>query len=524
MTFRTTRARTVRAVALLGTAAILGAVVPTALAAPAFATTTIPYQFISKTYTEGLGRAPDQSGWTTEVNYFAANGCSASTLAYQINRVLTSSEFTGLGYENAGLVEVAYRTVFNREPDSGGFASWLGNLNGGMSYSTLLGDFEATGEFSTLASTICSTTEQGFGNDPAIALNPTGTGYTGNEAGLQSALNAAGSGGTVYLAQRATISLTSTLTIPAGVTLTTTGAPGVQTYAEMGRLSRAPGWTGGMGSGESVSILGGAKVNHVWIDGDRTVESSYDRNRFNIRLYGGTNTQLEYDRIGNTAGATNIELEGAAGGYTCTSAYLEYDLFDAYSSQHGSGLWSDGISDGCENSTVEHNAVVDASDVGIILFHGSPAQASVVEYNTVIQAGHGAFALLGMDPSTGATANNSFSGAVMENNTIWTAPTAVSTFGITDGTYAWFGTSAPIGTGALVENNTAGSLGVTSETGIDVSGMLSTTVSGNALNWTAGTDPNSSCPSHNIGASVTAGYASGSIQTPYTDTLYTTCV
>jgi len=109
------------------------------------------------------------------------------------------------------------------------------------------------------------------------------------------------------------------------------------------------------------------------------------------------------------------------------------------------------------------------------------------------------------------------------NNTIWTAPTAISTFGISDGTYAWFGTTAVIGYGTVISGNTAGGLNVYSETGIDVSGMVLTTVNGNTLNWSAAKDPQSSCPEYNVGASVTAGFASGSIQA-YTDTLYSSCI
>lgn len=491
--------------------------------APAYATSFVPYQFIAKTYTEGLGRAPDQSGWSAEASYFTSQGCSASTLAGQANTILTSSEFNGLGYSNPALVEVAYRTLLNREPDPSGYANWLATLNGGTSFASMLTTFEGSAEFAMLAGTICSTSDYGFGTTPALSLSPTGSGYTGSEAGLQSLLNAAASGATVYLARRATIALTATLTIPAGVTLATTGAPGVQTYAEMGRLARQPGWTG-----ESVSVQAGATLTHVWVDGDRPIESSFNANRFNIRTYGGSGTTISYDRIGNTAGATNLELHGAKNGTPCSNTVITYNLVDAYSSQHGSSL-SDGISDGCEGSSVTHNSVLDASDVGIILFGGTSAvaQQSQVTNNTVIQAGHGSFALLGVDPSTGEPTGStiSFNGSTMSNNTIWTSPTGgISTFGITDGTYAWFGGTAAIGTNSIVENNTAGSLSVYSNTGIDISGMLNTTVTGNTLNWVSAQDPTgTTCPKWNIGASVSSGWASG-IFPGYTDAVYSSCV
>ena len=38
----------------------------------------IPAQFVAKTYTEALGRAPGQDGWRRAIAYFAQAGCSAA--------------------------------------------------------------------------------------------------------------------------------------------------------------------------------------------------------------------------------------------------------------------------------------------------------------------------------------------------------------------------------------------------------------------------------------------------------------
>jgi hypothetical protein len=40
----------------------------------------------------------------------------------------------------------------------------------------------------------------------------------------------------------------------------------------------------------------------------------------------------------------------------------------AYSSIHANQQWTDGLSIGCENSLVAGNQVVDATDVGIVIF------------------------------------------------------------------------------------------------------------------------------------------------------------
>lgn len=499
----------------------------------AAAATFVPYQFIAKTYTEGLGRAPDQTGWGAEIGDFQANGCSAQVLATEANRILESPEFTNLNYSNAAEVEVAYRTLLNREPGAADVNFYLANMNNGvLTWAQLLTAFEASPEFTSLAATICSKPDYGFGTGAPVSLFPSGTGYTGSEAGLQSLLNGTPSGGTVYLTQRALVPLTSTLVIPAGVTLTTyqlVPPLGNQNYAEMGRLARQPGW-----SGESVHITGGANLNHVWVDGDRMREASYDRERFNIVVYGGFGTTVQDNRIGDTAGATDMELVGGAAGYPCYGTVVDHNLIDAYTSVHDAKTPSDGISDACEGSQVTDNGVVDASDVGIILFGSTTdvPQASTVSGNYVIQAGHGANALLAMDPSTGKTGPvpYPFQGASFQGNTIWTSPTAISTFGIMDGTYPAFGTVATLGTGASITNNTSGGYSVTGNSGIAVSGMLNTTVTGNTIAWNGAQDPtNPKCPMAAVGAWVTppphtSVYVSGTIQQPYVDQPYDKCI
>lgn len=481
----------------------------------------VPYQFISKSYTESLGRAPTQKEWSAQARYFQKNGCSAATLAVQLNKVLGSSEFTHLGYTPAQEAEVAYRTVLNREPDPSGFANMVSQLSGGTSWSTVVAGAEQSPEFAALARTICTTKNYGFGTTAPISY-ASGPGYSGDEAGLQALLDATAAGGTVSLARGAVIPIVQTLTIPSGVTLTTTGRPARQAYAAMGRLSRQPGW-----EGESVGLTAGSTLTNVWVDGDRTREAKFAAQRFNIILHGGDSV-ISNDRIGNTAGATNMQLDGFEHGVPYCSAVVSGNLIDAYTSQHANQLWSDGISDGCENSTITKNEVIDASDVGIILFatfSDTLVQKSQVTDNTVIQAGNGAFALLGVDPSTGQPAGSTrlFGGSLVADNTIWTAPTAISTFGITVGTYAWFGVGSAIGTGSTVRGNTSGTLSVAAETAIDVSGILNTTVVKNKIRWLQSDDPRSACPQHQVGASVSSGYASGTIQ-PYTDALYSLCV
>lgn len=506
--------------AVVAAVGLAGAVIAPVAAS---ATTIVPYQFFSKLYSEGLGRAIDQTAWKSLETSFTSSGCTSSALTTQINSILSSTEFNGLAYSNAAKVEVAYRTVLNREPDSTGYTYWKAQLDGGATYASVLSSLEASTEFSTLATSICSNVTYGWGGGAPVSLSASGSGYSGSESGLQSLLNSTAAGGTVLLQARGLVPLTSTLTIPAGVTLATTGTPSVAKYAELGRLARQPGFTG-----PAINLMSGAKLTHVWIIGDRELETSYDRLRFNANFKGSTSgTQFTDNRVSNTAGASSLTLDGASGGYTCTGAVVSNNVIDEYSTIHGNQLWADGISNGCQSATITNNTILDPTDVGIIAFGGSTtaAQTSDIENNIVIQSGNASFALISVDASTNQADGTtlSFSGSKLSNNTIWTSPTTTSTFGIAVGTHPWFGNTAAIGTGASVTGNTSGSLSVHAETGIVVSGMLSVNVTGNTVTWSSGDSSLTTCPFHSVGAEVTQGYASGTIQT-YTNDTYSHCV
>jgi hypothetical protein len=103
--------------------------IPAAVLAFAFflpvqnASAAVPGQYIAKLYTEGLGRAPDPSGWFWRNLYFAQQGCNVTTLYNQAVEVFTSAEFRGLGYDNAEKILAIYRGVLSREPDPSGFNS-----------------------------------------------------------------------------------------------------------------------------------------------------------------------------------------------------------------------------------------------------------------------------------------------------------------------------------------------------------------------------------------------------------------
>ena len=250
------------AIVVAGVAGIQGLTVVPAAAS----TTAIPYQFIAKVYSEGLGRAPDQAAWASTESYYQANGCDATTLKYIARLALDSAEFYNLGYSNPALVLVAYRTILNREVDTTGYVGSLSALNGGTTWLQLIDMIFASSEFSGLANTICrtSTPDYNFGTTPATTIEPGATGLVGTQAQLQALLNATASGGTVTLAQRAVVRVNSSLTIPSGVTLTTAGSPGPARYAEQGRIVRDNVWP--TFAAPAVVLQAGAKLSYVWVD------------------------------------------------------------------------------------------------------------------------------------------------------------------------------------------------------------------------------------------------------------------
>ncbi|WP_456696872.1 hypothetical protein [Aeromicrobium sp. P5_D10] len=494
----------------------VGALLQVSTSTPAQAAGFIPHQYIAKQYTEGLGRAPDQAGWTTWSNYLDTNGCSVTTLKNVSSGILGSPEFNALGYSNEAKVEVAFRAILNREPDAGGFATFNGQT---MSY--MITHLTASAEFATLAGTICSVPGYKFGTNPPVSINPSGAGYIGNQAGLQALLNAAAPGSTVALAKRSMVSLTSTLTIPAGVTLTTTGNPNPSNYADMGRLARSTNW-----AGVSVKVMGGAHLQHVWVDGARLRESVYDRERMNIEVAPGNGSSVRYVRSGNPSGATTLLVKGSTATANCSGTLVSNNLFDGYSASNNGIAETDGVSNGCESAQIFNNHFVDLTDVAVILF-GFPTttQASQVYGNTIVQAGNPSNAALSLDGTTSTwpstTTPVSFVGAAIHDNLIWNSPNVPSTLGIAVGTYALFGPGTK-GSGGSITNNTSGSLHVIAETGIAISGHLNVTVTGNTLGWQAGVNPTGNCPQHAVGASVAAGYASGTFQT-WTDATYSQC-
>lgn len=473
-------------------------------------------QYIAKMYTEALGRIPDQGGWINAINTFASQGCNASTLRSFGTNIYTSTEFNNLGYDNAAKLLTLYRGALNREPFATDFNNNLTLLNTGTSWTTMVNNFFFGTEFNGKVITMCNTANYGFSGSP-IQPPLSSTGYQGGQSGLQTLINSTPSGGTVWLAQKAVIWLNQPLIIKAGVTLATTGNPNAKHYALQARLVRNTNFQDAM-----VRMLPGSKLKSVWVDGQRN-NLGFSFESINIQMRGGSGSAVTNCRIGNPAGGTNLKAFGTGEGFPCSSATMSNNLIDAYTSSHLNSLWADGITNACDNAMIENNEIVDASDVAIVVFGAPPAtQTSIVQNNRILNVGNSSYGGLGFDGWKDRGVTVDFTGAVIQNNTIWSGPSVHYDIGLAVGTRPWFGNSTDIGTGAKMINNTSGASKINVNTGIAVSGMLNATVTGNTLDVTLLNV--SSCPTAAIVAALSAGWASGTIQGPFANADISACV
>jgi|GEM_PF-889077 len=470
-------------IGLLGTTLLTAGVVPVA-APPAGAATrssraaassqptgsgqvVVPYQFVAKTYTELLGRAPTPAEWSAAVGYFRSAGCSTGTLRQFGDRVVGSkayrSDYPPGPAEAGAVVLTLYRFVLNREPDPTGYVENRDLLAArAATVRQEADDLFATAEFADLTEpAICSQSNPNYyfgqpGNwtgFPAIQTPALGSpGPDTTEAALQEQLDlrALAGGGQVVLPARQVVGLTTTLVVPGNVTLTTAGDPDPDRYAEMARLVRVDGFgpTPGASGDELVELQPRAKLEHVWVDGQRHAPDPNTFTVFNIRILGGAGTTVQDDRIGSPYGASNLEDDSTdsnvPGATACSANVISDNLVDGYGSTHevipGSldHPESDGFGVYCPDATVSHNDLVDISDTAVALFDGSSflattqPQRSRVADNTVVSAGNSYSFGVATDPSyslhQGTTpggdppgvTTRSFAGTVITGNQFWT--------------------------------------------------------------------------------------------------------
>jgi len=459
---------------------------------------------------------PDAGGWTGLLNYYGSAGCTVDTVRAQVRAFYTSPEFMSRPYDSAARVLALYRGPLNREPDQGGLDTWTAQLNNGaLTWPQVVESIVTSAELTNLVPVICTSsplsTSYYYGTQPAPTLPVSGGGFGGGTGQqLQAALNATPPGGRVVLAQKAVVRLIQTLVIPPGVTLTTNGAPGPTAYATQGRLVRSSLFAGPM-----VDMESGGRLDSVWVDGQRGIFTNYQYEALDVRTLGGSGTTVTNSKLSNSAGWSTLQALGSFEDHPCASVAVTGNLITAYSSDHHykegiRGRWTDGLSIACENARIESNAVIDATDVGIVMFRSTPAnQASVVRNNQVLSAGNSGYGALGVDAGVDRGVTPTFNGATVSGNAFWTAPRTHFDIGLAVGVRPWFALRADPGTGVTVSGNTTNGLLASVRTGIAVSGMFNATVQANNLQVALTAEGR--CPLVNFGIDAD-GFASGSFQ------------
>jgi hypothetical protein len=230
---------------------------------------------------------------------------------------------------------------------------------------------------------------------------------------------------------------------------------------------------------------------------------------------GGVGTAVSGSKISNSMGWTSLLALGSFEGWPCQSTTIEGNVITAYSSEHlqfdGKGPWTDGLSVACEHATVQNNAIIDATDVGIVLFRsGSATQASMVRNNLILSAGNSAYGALVVDGLLDQGVTHDFTGTTLTGNAFWTGPNTHFDLGMSIGTRPWFGNRSDAGTGATVTNNTTNGLTAIVGTGIALSGMYNATVQGNSL--TLSVRAVSSCPHVKLAIDADGYAAGGNVQ------------
>ncbi|SFP88233.1 protein of unknown function [Butyrivibrio proteoclasticus] len=103
--------------------------------------------FVSRMYTVALSRSYDESGlkdWTSQLKNGTNDGAGIA------QGFIESTEFVNRNLSNEQYLDVLYHTFFDRDPDEGGYQSWLAQLNNGTSRRFVLAGFVNSEEFTNL--------------------------------------------------------------------------------------------------------------------------------------------------------------------------------------------------------------------------------------------------------------------------------------------------------------------------------------------------------------------------------------
>jgi hypothetical protein len=412
---------------------------------------SLPSQFIAKTYTEALGRAPDGTGWWDWHNYFDVNGKNINTLKAFAKIVFTSQEYKGINYDNGDKVITLYRTLLCREPDLAGFTGIKALLDGGTPIETVVESFcDPNGEMKYLLPGIWS----GGGYNGAASgdfpgslprtfvqapTKPTDTYLVGSNivwgSDLQYIIDHV-SEHVIMLGQRAVIKVDKTIVLKNGKTLCTYSNPSNPLtrykYVQFARLVRTTNFdvTGSKQASVYIPVIQvqtGSRLEHVFVDGGMSWHK-YDGaiSNIQVRTVDGSQAEIFECRSSNVQSGSGMDIEEYWSGPNYTpDIRITNNLIACYETGHNNTN-ADGITCKMGNCTIQGNQVVDATDVCIVLQNVGPLstsnQGSHVFNNTVVNAGKSAIACFCYDGITHANKTSatelSFNNARIDHNLV----------------------------------------------------------------------------------------------------------
>ena len=106
--------------------------------------------FTERFYTLVLSRQPDVGGFNTWVSGLSAGTLSGSDIA---KAFFLSAEYLGRNTSDSDFVDTCYQAFFGRAADAAGKQGWLAVLSGGQNREAVLNGFSGSAEFAILAST-----------------------------------------------------------------------------------------------------------------------------------------------------------------------------------------------------------------------------------------------------------------------------------------------------------------------------------------------------------------------------------
>lgn len=121
------------------------------------------YSLVTHYYQSILRRAPDAAG----KSYWDGEAARAQSLGVNVNEAwyamagtfYASPEYLAFGRDDTGYVTDLFNTFFNRAPDAGGLAYWVGQIQQGMPRDVVLVSFMFSPEFMNFTQAIFGTTQ-----------------------------------------------------------------------------------------------------------------------------------------------------------------------------------------------------------------------------------------------------------------------------------------------------------------------------------------------------------------------------